>query len=70
MDLSHRVFLANSVDVAYVGPGPANGFLNSENNNVQILAGAANGGASLLLHPDSEINTASLQEKKLQPTNW
>ena len=28
---------ANSVDIAYVGPGPAiNGFLNSENNNVRI----------------------------------
>ncbi|HJM79499.1 MAG TPA: hypothetical protein QF656_03065 [Nitrosopumilus sp.] len=30
---------ANSVDIAYVGPGPAiNGFLNSENNNIQILS--------------------------------
>jgi NitT/TauT family transport system substrate-binding protein len=32
---------ANSVDLAYVGPGPAiTGFLNSENHNVKILAGA------------------------------
>ena len=51
---------ANSVDVAYVGPGPAiNGFLNSENNNVRILAGAASGGASFIVHPNSEISTAS-----------
>jgi len=51
---------ANSIDIAYVGPGPAiNGFLNSENNNVKILAGAASGGASFIVHPDSEINTAS-----------
>lgn len=51
---------ANSVDVAYVGPGPAiNGFLNSENNNVKILAGAASGGASFIVHPNSEINSAS-----------
>jgi ABC-type nitrate/sulfonate/bicarbonate transport system substrate-binding protein len=61
---------ANSVDLAYVGPGPAiNGFLNSENHNVKILAGAASGGASFIVHPDSEINFAFLhlilQEKKL-----
>jgi len=51
---------ANSVDLAYVGPGPAiNGFFNSENHNVKILAGAASGGASFIVHPDSEINFAS-----------
>ena len=51
---------ANSVDLAYVGPGPAiNGFLNSQNKNVNILAGAASGGASFIVHPNSEINTPS-----------
>jgi len=51
---------ANSIDIAYVGPGPAiNGFLNSENNELKILAGAASGGASFIVHPDSEINSAS-----------
>ncbi|MBA4436507.1 MAG: ABC transporter substrate-binding protein [Nitrosopumilaceae archaeon] len=51
---------ANSVDLAYVGPGPAiNGFLNSNNQNVKILAGAASGGASFIVHPDSEISSAS-----------
>ena len=51
---------ANSVDLAYVGPGPAvNGFLNSQNKNVNILAGAASGGASFIVHPDSEINNPS-----------
>ncbi|MFB5624235.1 MAG: ABC transporter substrate-binding protein [Nitrosopumilus sp.] len=51
---------ANSIDLAYVGPGPAiNGFLNSENHNVKILAGAASGGASFIVHPLSEINSAS-----------
>ncbi len=50
---------ANSIDLAYVGPGPAiNGFLNSENHNVKILAGAASGGASFIVHPESEINFA------------
>ncbi|MEO2264274.1 MAG: ABC transporter substrate-binding protein, partial [Nitrosopumilus sp.] len=51
---------ANSIDVAYVGPGPAiNGFLNSNNHNVKILAGAASGGASFIVHPNSEINSVS-----------
>lgn len=45
---------ANSVDLAYVGPGPAiNGYLNSENGNIRILSGAASGGASFVAHPDS-----------------
>jgi len=56
---------ANSIDLAYVGPGPAiNGFLNSENHNVKILAGAASGGASFIVHPDSEINSASAFDGK------
>ncbi len=51
---------ANSIDIAYVGPGPAiNGFLNSNNQNVKILAGAASGGASFIVHPDSEINSVA-----------
>ena len=51
---------ANSIDVAYVGPGPTiNGYLNSENHNVKILAGAASGGASFIVHPNSEINSIS-----------
>ena len=55
-----EALFANSVDIAYVGPGPAiNGFLNSDNHNIKILAGAASGGASFIVHPDSEINSAS-----------
>ncbi|RDJ32546.1 MAG: aliphatic sulfonate ABC transporter substrate-binding protein [Crenarchaeota archaeon] len=49
---------ANSIDIAYVGPGPAvNGFLKSDSNNIRILAGAASGGASFIVHPDSNINS-------------
>jgi NitT/TauT family transport system substrate-binding protein len=55
-----EALFANSIDVAYVGPGPAiNGFLNSENHNIKILAGAASGGASFIVHPNSEINSVS-----------
>ncbi len=51
---------AGSVDIAYVGPGPAiNGFLKSENKNVKILSGAASGGASFIVHPNSKINSVA-----------
>jgi len=51
---------AGSIDIAYVGPGPAiNGFLKSENHNVKILSGAASGGASFIVHPDSKINSVA-----------
>lgn len=49
---------ANSIDLAYIGPVPAlNGFLKSEKHDVTILAGAASGGASFVIHPDSKINS-------------
>jgi len=51
---------AGSIDIAYVGPGPAiNGFLKSENHNVKILSGAASGGASFIAHPNSKINSVA-----------
>ncbi len=58
---------AGSVDIAYVGPGPAiNGFLKSENKNVKILSGAASGGASFVVHPNSEINSVvDFAEKRI-----
>ena len=49
---------ADSVDIAYVGPGPAiNAFLKSEGHDVKILSGAASGGASFVVHPDSRIDS-------------
>ncbi len=58
---------AGSIDLAYVGPVPAiNGFLKSENHNVKILSGAASGGVSFVVHPDSKINSASdFTEKRI-----
>ncbi|MEK6865710.1 MAG: ABC transporter substrate-binding protein [Thermoproteota archaeon] len=56
---------AGSIDIAYVGPGPAiNGFLKSENHNVKILSGAASGGASFIVHPNSKINSVADFEGK------
>ncbi|MDC0199887.1 ABC transporter substrate-binding protein [Candidatus Nitrosopelagicus sp.] len=47
---------SNSVDIAYVGPGPViNGFLKSDGNDLQILAGAANGGASYVIQKNSGL---------------
>ena len=49
---------AKSIDFAYVGPGPViNGFLKSDGNDVIILGGAANGGASFIIQPDSELTS-------------
>ena len=49
---------SNSVDVAYVGPGPIiNGFLKSDGNDLKILAGAANGGASFIIQKNSGLDS-------------
>ncbi len=54
-----ETLFAKAIDIAYVGPGPAvNGFLKSDNHNIVILAGAASGGASFVIHPDSDIKSA------------
>lgn len=51
---------AKSIDLGYVGPGPAiNGFLKSENHDIVILSGAASGGASFVVHPNSQINSVA-----------
>jgi NitT/TauT family transport system substrate-binding protein len=56
---------AGSIDIAYVGPGPAiNGFLKSEDHNVKILSDAASGGASFIVHPNSKINSVGDFEGK------
>ena len=48
---------SNSVDIAYVGPGPViNGFLKSDGNDLKILAGAANGGASFVIQKNSGLD--------------
>lgn len=48
---------AGSIDIAYVGPGPAiNGFLKTD-HGIKILSGAASGGASFIVHPNSNITS-------------
>ena len=49
---------AKSIDLAYVGPGPIiNGFLKSNGQDLKILAGAANGGASFIIQKDSGLDS-------------
>lgn len=51
-----EALFSRSIDMAYVGPGPAiNGFLKSEADPIRILAGAAGGGSSMIVHPKSDI---------------
>ena len=49
---------SNSVDLAYVGPGPViNGYLKSDGNDLKILASAANGGASFVIQKNSGLES-------------
>jgi NitT/TauT family transport system substrate-binding protein len=51
---------ANSIDLTYVGPSPAlNAYARSRGEEVRILAGAANGGAALVVQPDGNFKTAA-----------
>ena len=48
---------AGSIDIAYVGPGPIiNGFLKSDGMDIKILSGAASGGASFIVQPNSGLD--------------
>jgi NitT/TauT family transport system substrate-binding protein len=47
---------AGAIDVAYLGPGPAeNGFLRSHGKALTVLAGAASGGAALVVRKEAGI---------------
>ena len=49
---------SRSIDIAYVGPGPIiNGFLKSDGKDIKILSGAASGGASFIIQPNSGLES-------------
>jgi NitT/TauT family transport system substrate-binding protein len=51
-----EAIFARSLDVTYVGPGPAlNAYLKSNGEEIRVISGAANGGAALLVKADSPI---------------
>lgn len=56
---------SGAIDASYVGPGPAtNAFINSNGQAITIVAGAANGGAALVVDP-SITTAAQLKGKKI-----
>lgn len=55
-----EAMFAGSLDLTYVGQGPAlNAYLKSEGEEIRIISGAANGGAALVVRPEDQIKTAS-----------
>jgi NitT/TauT family transport system substrate-binding protein len=58
-----EAIFAKSVDLTYVGPSPAiNAYVKSQGSEVRIVAGAANGGAALVVQP--ELATATPRDFK------
>jgi NitT/TauT family transport system substrate-binding protein len=55
-----EAIFANSIDLTYVGPGPAlNAYAKSNGQEIRLIAGAANGGAGLLVQPDQNLKAAA-----------
>ncbi len=51
-----EAILAKSIDLTYVGPNPAiNAYAKSRGEEVRIIAGAANGGSTLVVQGDSAL---------------
>jgi NitT/TauT family transport system substrate-binding protein len=62
-----EALFAGDIDIGYVGPSPAvNGFVQSHGQALRIIAGAASGGASLIVRPAANIHSAKdLSGKKI-----
>jgi NitT/TauT family transport system substrate-binding protein len=58
---------AQSIDLTYVGPGPAlNAYTKSNGAEVRLIAGSANGGAALVVQPDQNLKApADFRGKKI-----
>src|SRR5438552_14476211 len=55
-----EAIFAGSLDVTYVGQGPAlNAHFKSNGQEVRVVAGAANAGAALVVKSDSPVKTAA-----------
>lgn len=62
-----EAIFAHSLDVTYVGQGPAlNAHFKSNGEEIRVISGAANGGAALVVHGDSPIKSpADFRGKKI-----
>lgn len=57
---SMEAIFAGSIDLTYVGPNPAlNAFIRSQGEEIRVLAGAALGGAALVVHGDGGVTQPS-----------
>ncbi len=68
-----EAMFAGAVDLAYMGPSPAvNGYLRSDGEALRIVAGAASGGASLVVQPEitsvAQLRGTSLASPQLGNT--
>jgi NitT/TauT family transport system substrate-binding protein len=53
-----EAIFAASIDLTYVGPGPAiNAYSKSRGQEIRIVAGAVDGGSALVVQPDSTLAT-------------
>lgn len=51
-----EAIFAKSIDLTYVGPGPAlNAYTKSQGEEIRIIAGSANGGSALVVQPDGNL---------------
>lgn len=62
-----EAIFAQSIDLTYVGPGPAlNAYTKSNGTEIRLIAGAANGGAALVVQPDQNLKApADFRNKKI-----
>src|SRR5689334_16642199 len=62
-----EAIFANSIDLAYVGPGPAlNAYSRSKGEEIRLIAGAANGGAGLVVQSEENLKApADFRGKKI-----
>jgi NitT/TauT family transport system substrate-binding protein len=62
-----EAIFAKSIDLTYVGPGPAlNAYTKSNGAEIRLIAGSANGGAALVVQPDQNLKApADFRGKKI-----
>jgi NitT/TauT family transport system substrate-binding protein len=62
-----EAIFARALDVTYIGPSPVlNAYAKSKGSELRVLAGAANGGSSLVVRPGANIKSAAdLRGKKI-----
>ena len=55
-----EAIFAKSIDLTYVGSGPAlNAYTKSNGQEIRLIAGAANGGSGLVVQPDQNLKAAA-----------